>query len=83
MRLIIIKSISWRLLKQCNLSQKISNKVTTKAILSSFMERLPQKREYLKACIGNQVFLKTHYCLPQRESRKANSNVFLLIELHL
>ena len=62
-------------MRQRGLCQGVSNRVATRALLSGLVERLPQGKEYLGACISNLAPLKAYYCLPQRQSREADSEL--------
>ena len=65
----------WWHLGQRGLCQRVSNRSAARALLSGLVEGLPWGGEYLGACIGNPAPLKARHRLPQRQSRKANSNI--------
>ena len=65
-------------MKQHGLYQRV-NKIATKALLSSFVERLLYEKKYLGVCIGNLALLKAYYCLLQRQSRETNSNIYFCL----
>ena len=64
----------WWHLRQCGLCQEVS-KTATRALLSGLVEKLPWKRKYLVACIGNPAPSKPCHRLPQEQSRETNSNI--------
>lgn len=47
-------------------AKKLALQQLLKALLFRFVEKLSQKRKYLKVCIDYSIFLKTYYCLRQK-----------------
>ena len=45
------------------------------ALLSGLVEKLPWGEKYLGVCIGNPALLKPYYCLPQGQSKEADSDL--------